>query len=594
MTGVPTLSSWVDNSLVLGDNGIFVEEGHESIAYTDGKDVERYLHRAFTSCSDLSSTSAELESWIKDWPSEYHLSRGRAQLLNGLSYDSSATVMEVGCGCGAITRFLGETFDQVISVEGSISRAKLARLRCREQDNVSIISAPFQNIRFKKKFDIIFCIGVFEYSQFFVDGEDPYSAIIRYFSDHLTEDGVLVLAIENQFGLKYFASASEDHSGRRYDGIEGYYRGNGTARTFGKDELRAIVQKDFPQVDFCFPFPDYKIVNGLVDEQALEKIDTGELIGHFTSRDYSKPYRPNFSERRAWLEIARNNQVAFFANSFLALARKKSCEDATDSDRRLASFDHLALAYNRSRAEAFHTRTSIQLDYNSGDIRVTKEPLNQPTEGSITLRGYEEAWCEGESLHAQMLTRAFAKDASVNSIFSICKPWLAHLHTNANEAGSLPNNWVDAIWQNTFTDGGTVYFIDQEWESRSAPGVKLLLIRACYQFLVDLRSYGAMPRALNKQTTSAIITQVGRLLGENISEGDLSQFLEFEADLRSTARGETRSNSHRHIKRILALNQRTIALMFNAGEALNFVNFYLRKALRIANRLIQNRLQAPD
>ncbi|MFT5484290.1 MAG: protein-L-isoaspartate O-methyltransferase, partial [Halieaceae bacterium] len=285
MTGAATLSSWVDNSLVLKDGGVFIEEGHESIAYTDGKDVERYLHRVFTTCHDLASTSSELESWIKDWPTEYHLSRGRARLLNGLSYDNSATVMEVGCGCGAITRFLGETFEQVISVEGSISRAELARLRCRGQDNVSIISAPFQNIRFTKKFDIIFCIGVFEYSQFFVDGEDPYSAIIRYFSDHLTDDGVLVLAIENQFGLKYFASASEDHSGRRYDGIEGYYRGNGKARTFGIDELRAIIQKDFAQLNFCFPFPDYKIVNGIIADKALDHINVGELIGHFPSRD---------------------------------------------------------------------------------------------------------------------------------------------------------------------------------------------------------------------------------------------------------------------------------------------------------------------
>ena len=39
------------------------------------------------------------ESHIKDWPSEYHLSSKRAQLLSGFEFDRKARVLEVGAGC---------------------------------------------------------------------------------------------------------------------------------------------------------------------------------------------------------------------------------------------------------------------------------------------------------------------------------------------------------------------------------------------------------------------------------------------------------------------------------------------------------------
>ena len=143
--------------------------------------------------------------------------------MSGFSFDRSLRVLEVGCGCGAITRYLGENFDQVISVEGNINRARLARQRTRDLNSVSVICAPFQEIQFSQKFDIIFCIGVFEYSAAFIGGDDPYDAALRYFSDMLTPDGMVVVAIENQFGLKYFNSAREDHLGAMFEGLEGYH-----------------------------------------------------------------------------------------------------------------------------------------------------------------------------------------------------------------------------------------------------------------------------------------------------------------------------------------------------------------------------------
>jgi len=576
------IESWVENELVVNADGVYEIRGQDPIAYSDGKDVERYLARAFDSSSDLGTGSAELEQWIKDWPSEYHLSRKRAQLLNGFDYERSATVLEVGCGCGAISRFLAESFDTVISVEGSRNRARLARQRCREMANISIIAAPFQKVRFRKKFDIIFCIGVFEYSATFVDSPDPYSAIIDYFSDHLEDNGVLVLAIENQFGLKYFAAASEDHTKVSYDGIEGYPRFPGRARTFGYREIGQLLSRQFGHIDYYFPCADYKVPDGVLSEKLFELVDAGQLLGTFRSRDYLKPWAPVFSEQLAWRELAKNGQAAFFSNSFLVVAAKNS----NDSVR----FPDLAVIYNRSRAEAYQTRTRIYRDRDSGAVTVSKEPVNNAVSGrqAFRLQPYEEPWREGETLQHAVLRRAMDSKASFEAIFIPTRAWFDHLSALATGAGpdaSLPGHCTDAIWQNTIVGQNAVHLIDQEWVSENAIPLKIIVMRAIYRFLVELREADTLAASLRWMTTAQIITRVAGLYGLEIGKADLREFAAFEATLNSLALGKTRNSAARHVRLILGRKQQVIKWIMASSRRRAALRFYARKVVRLVNRI---------
>ena len=159
----------ISNDLIMEDCGIWRLSDHTSFAYSDGSHAESYLQSVFERDIDLSSDSGDLNSYIKDWPSEYHLSNKRAQLLSGFDFPPELKVLEVGCGCGAVTRYLAENFDEVVSVEGSPTRARLAQMRTRGCENVSIVCAPFQQLQFTQKFDLIVCIGVLEYSPMFIE-----------------------------------------------------------------------------------------------------------------------------------------------------------------------------------------------------------------------------------------------------------------------------------------------------------------------------------------------------------------------------------------------------------------------------------------
>jgi hypothetical protein len=234
-------------------------------------------------------------------------------------------------------------------VEGNLNRARLARLRTRDLDTVSVICAPFQEIRFREEFDIIFCIGVFEYSGSFVPGDDPYEEALRYFAEMLTPDGILVVAIENQFGLKYFSCAREDHVGTMFEGLEGYHRRPPKVRTFGKGELHARLQRHFPNVEFYYPYPDYKLPECVMSAPFVASGRPAELISQMKPRDYSGPMRRHWDDAAAALELGRNGMLEFFANSFIAVAGR----GALDAVR----FPQQAMLYSSGRQARFATRT---------------------------------------------------------------------------------------------------------------------------------------------------------------------------------------------------------------------------------------------
>src|SRR5262245_11507359 len=118
---------------------LFGRGGFSGIAYTDGDQAERRFYDAVRHVGDRGTFSLELAQAITDWPSEYHFSRRRHCLVRPLGIQPGDTVLELGCGCGAITRFLGELGAEVTAVEGSPQRARIASERCRDLRTVKVV-----------------------------------------------------------------------------------------------------------------------------------------------------------------------------------------------------------------------------------------------------------------------------------------------------------------------------------------------------------------------------------------------------------------------------------------------------------------------
>lgn len=317
------------NGFEASDNGVYHAQGSESFAYTDGESSEKLLEQILSNSQDLSSNSQELMAQIVDWPSEYHLSNARANLLRPLNLENVQRVLELGCGCGSITRYLGEQSGiQVDSIEGSPSRAALAALRCKDLDNVTISTANFNKIEIPENYyDLVLFVGVTEYAGRFSDHEhdqDALQDLLAIGKQASKPDGVTVVAIENRVGLKYLMGACEDHYGVPYVGLDDYPESTGI-RTYTKDEWQAqLALAGFSTQHFAYPFPDYKVPSLLINDDALTdpafKTSLLDSLSRVKSRCYLADFNLGEQEQKIWQGHLEAQTLGQHSNSFLIFA----------------------------------------------------------------------------------------------------------------------------------------------------------------------------------------------------------------------------------------------------------------------------------
>lgn len=380
----------------------------KQIRYLDGS--EQYLKEVLTSAYDLSFFSKELQSKIKDWPSLYHLSPHRATIIDCFDFQNKeAKILELGAGCGAVTRWLGEHFQDVRAVEGSFQRASIARLRCRDLFSVKVYAANFYDLDVEKQFDVVTLIGVLEYSHLYhpLHNGNSYEAALatlQFAHGAIKDHGILILAIENKLGLKYFSGAKEDHTGRSFDGIQGYPAAD-TPVTFSAGELDRLLRKaGFTSVDFYLPFPDYKITRTIINAQAITRHH------HYLYNWIETPFPDRVSEQRLLLfneslalrEILKSGMLREFSNSFLIIAHK---DNKKGNFQKFGFSDHdwIARHYSLNRHIAFCKRVTLSRSP-SGSLEVNNslvfgEPSStNPADSVFTHTLVSEKFCPGDLL----------------------------------------------------------------------------------------------------------------------------------------------------------------------------------------------------
>ena len=249
------------------------------------------------------------------WPILYHLSPIRQNIINWYPFKRDANCLEIGGGCGAITSALCENIAEVKTVELSKRRATILYERHKKFDNLEIFVGNLNDIKFEEKFDYITLNGVLEYAGSFTDTTDPYADFLKQIKTYLKPDGKLFIAIENRFGMKYFAGAREDHTSKAFDGITGYQETD-SVRTFGKKELTELLSRSgYPAQEWYYPHPDYKMPMEIYSEDNLPSAST-ELTPA-PNFDYDR--YTLFDETQAFAGVIENDQFEFFANSFLVI-----------------------------------------------------------------------------------------------------------------------------------------------------------------------------------------------------------------------------------------------------------------------------------
>lgn len=244
------------------------------------------------------------------WALKYHLSEDRGNILEWYDMREGSSLLEIGAGCGAITTTLLKKDLQVTAIEMSYKRALInhERNKC---DSLNIIVGNFFDIDVSQKFDYVTIIGVLEYIEAY--STHTYEEFLKKVKSVLKPNGKVLLAIENRFGLKYFAGTREDHSGIFFEGIEGYTCGKGV-KTFTKKELIQLINTaGFTKYNFYYPFPDYKLPYTIFSDEYLPKIGDIRNILH----NYDQDRLSLFDEEKVYDSLIANGLFAEFSNSFL-------------------------------------------------------------------------------------------------------------------------------------------------------------------------------------------------------------------------------------------------------------------------------------
>jgi cyclopropane fatty-acyl-phospholipid synthase-like methyltransferase len=347
------------NGFTLGIDGVY-QAGTESrvFNYSDGEESEKLLFQILSTSDDLSSASEELQQQIVDWPTEYHLSSTRSNLLRPLNLSGVTRVLELGCGCGSISRFLGEQDGiEVDAIEGSPTRAGLAALRCRDLPNVRISTANFNEIDFPENYyDLVLFVGVTEYAGRFSERNTDLEALedlLNIGKRATKKDGATLVAIENRLGLKYLMGANEDHYAQRFVGLQNYPDSTGI-RTYSRDEWLSNT-KDFAHTHFLFPFPDYKVPSVIINEAAIEsnKEQVTEELKLSKSRDYLSKFTLGDDENQIWNGLLQSNSFAEHANSFLLVLTDSASTLERLCDFTIISYSNPQPAYLEAAKDDF-------------------------------------------------------------------------------------------------------------------------------------------------------------------------------------------------------------------------------------------------
>lgn len=522
--------------------------GYVGIPYTDGEKIESNIARIVSQASDLSILSVELRQHCTDWPTIYHLSGERANILRPFEKLLVGDILEVGAGCGAITRYLGECGADVLALEGSPRRASIARSRTRDIEKVTVLAEKFDDFQTDHQFDVITLIGVLEYANLFTLAPCPALAMLKRVYSLLKPEGKLIVAIENQLGLKYFAGAPEDHVGQPMYGIEGRYIKN-QPQTFGRKVLSEMLElSGYASSRFFAPFPDYKLAVSIITEQGFNQtnFDAAAFAWQSASRDLQPTCSKYFSLELAWPEIFRNGLGLELANSFLVVS-SPSHNFSTDTD----GADILAYHYSTTRSPIYCKETifkcidAAQLVVHS---RTLVQNIGPTSTQAICFACTEESRYEFGSLLSWEFVQIVCRDGwSMSEVGSFLNHYVSLLEIIRNQDKNektalspddcLPGYFFDIIPQNiVVTKSGLPLVIDKEWSLVKAIELKHLLFRSMLHTAYATPLFGRNSAGWSS-SRGEFIKRALESAGYPITEEEFSLFIEHEATIQKCIAG---------------------------------------------------------
>ena len=492
--------------------------------YKDGSEEELLSIVQNTDASGYNDVISERLSW----PILYHLSDIRGNIVDFLPFKKTDEILEIGAGCGAITGTLAKHAGHVDCIELSRARSLVNATRNKDLDNIRILVGNFQDIEktITKQYDYITLIGVLEYAASYINSDKPYEEFLTIIKKHLKPEGRLIIAIENKYGLKYWAGCREDHLATYMSGLEGY-TGVDSVKTFSKNGLTKLLDSvGLGCVDYYYPYPDYKLPLSIYSDAYLPS--KGSLNNNF--RNFDNDRLLIFDETRVFDNLIEDGMFEMFSNSFLVSAGSVE----SDSSERIifTKFSNDRNEYYKIRTDIYETdggREVYKCGTSEGGTKhiSTMEELYGKLQAQaertafdinkskVTEKGLELEYLTGETLE-NILDRLLINGEKVEvsrrvqsyadniwnmatSDFEPSEKYFEVFGENAytGPAKSMKISNIDMIFPNVIVNGDKKTLIDYEWSFDFPIPVNFVLYRTIHYYIYTGREQQLKDRKID-------------------------------------------------------------------------------------------------
>ena len=397
----------------------------------------------------------------------YALSNLRENIVNWYDFKPNSSCLEIGSDFGEITGYLCEVMNDVVVVQESLEKCKVISKRYNDISNLEIFAGDIKNIQIDKKFDYI------------IIENDVKN--IKYIKDYIKQDTIIILIVDNRFGMKNFAGAKNDD-----ELFVELYKND--CCQLGKNEIEVVLKEnEYTNYKFYYPLPNYKLSNVIFSDEYLPKENDTKI-------SYNPLYNEGslvvFNELEAMKQATKNNAFDFFANSYFIEI------SVSDEMKKQPKF----VSYNNNRKEEYRLITKMYDEYIEKKVSNTKSQshlkkmkdsiehlkklnfcLLDNSEESYTIKS---KFVAGKKLDEIILD--FIVENKIEQAIELINKWYEYIKSKltvtdlVNENLKLSQNdiqnltlikegYIDLVFENTFYLDEKFVFFDQEWFIENIP-----------------------------------------------------------------------------------------------------------------------------
>lgn len=426
------------------------------------------------------------------------LSTIRENIINWYPLKKNARILEIGANYGEITGYLCNLCENVTSVELSKEKAKIIAKRHSDKENLECIVGNLEDIQINKKFDYVIIIGQIEKaSKWIPNSSNPEKDLLLLASKMLKENGKILLATDNKFGMKYWNGKKDLEGTLEYKNLIEDRTKNGS-KLFSEKQLKEIIEEiGYKNYKFYYALPDYKIPNLIYSKDyTITKEDISRNFQYYRLKELV-----NFKENEVYLQLLNENKEIFnfFANSFFIEIGNEAIQNnikyITFSNYRKEKYRIMTIikdeevikkTTNKTAQEHINSILKSNLAFNKANVEMIEKEQN----GEIVSKymdaerfdiflekANEKSFIENFEKYTNILYQDAINFEQIENNPELKETIKNYDIRKLEKMKYTENAYLDFIPKNCFLINDMFYVFDQEWIERYMP-IEYIIYRA--------------------------------------------------------------------------------------------------------------------